>query len=113
LTLLQYKIEYNIRLNDKVTRDLLLPAIGAVVQFLVRSTGDDRSIRADMKAAQHVVIIEIFKSTCGISVIDGELYRKSKRLNIDALAQELIKAKAQPHEDGVPAQEGSIKVDED
>jgi hypothetical protein len=96
----QYKIEQNIRLNDKVKKDLLLPALGAVVQFLVRSTpgpdGTERTVRADMKEAQHVVLLEVFKNVCGISVVDGDLYRRSKRFNIDALAQELIKGRAQP-----------------
>jgi len=90
----------SVRLNNSVKRSLLLPLLGGVVQFLVRSPAEDavtgettveHTVRADMTAPQHVVLVEVYKNICGMSVVNGELYElQSKRFNLEAMGLQIV-----------------------
>lgn len=82
---------------------LLLPAFVGLVQHYITepaapsaSASDAppapapakrRTVKTDLENPQHVVIVEILKNICGVSVVDGALYEhEGKRFNLEAIA---------------------------
>lgn len=97
-----------------LSRANLLPAIGQVVSQImageapstsaieseptpsassdmqIEASATTRKIRADMKNPQLVVLVEVIKTVCGISIINGDLYEGiGRKWNLQAIAESL------------------------
>lgn len=85
--ILQFKVETSVRSNTGLKRSILTPAIASVVTYCATQNRPDRQIRVDLSTPTLVVLVEVFKGVCGMSVIhDGLLYETAaKRYNMAAI----------------------------
>lgn len=123
----QWKMQLSIRSHNTLSRMLLIPAIGGLVQHLVTEpapassrhsttnaavepvsdttttitqqpeTGmiQRRTLKANLERPEKVVLVEILRNTCGISVVDGELYEHlGKRFNLEQIAESFFQPDA-------------------
>lgn len=54
-----------------------------------------RTLKANLERPEKVVLVEILRNTCGISVVDGELYEHlGKRFNLEQIAESFFQPDA-------------------
>lgn len=73
----QYKIELRIRNHSTLTRQALIEAVADSVP---------KQLKVDLKSPEVFVLVEVFKSTCGVSVVRD--YYRLKRFNVLEVASE-------------------------
>ncbi|KAF9647131.1 hypothetical protein BDM02DRAFT_3117486 [Thelephora ganbajun] len=74
---LSYKIELRIRNHSTLTRQSLIEAVADSVP---------KQLKVDLEAPEIFVLVEVFKSTCGVSVVRD--YYRLKRFNVLEVANE-------------------------
>ncbi|KAF9790658.1 thump domain-containing protein [Thelephora terrestris] len=72
-----FKIELKIRNHSTLTRQSLIEAVGESVP---------RKFKVDLEAPEVFILVEVFKSTCGVSVVRD--YYNLKKFNVLELASE-------------------------
>lgn len=55
-----------------------------------------RSVKADLEHPELIVVVEILRNTCGVSVVDGPLYEgPGKRFNLDQISAGIVAERGQ------------------
>ena len=50
----------------------------------------NRQVKADLTNPDVVVIVSLFKSTCGVAVVEGKLYEESKHYGLAGIGEQVI-----------------------
>jgi tRNA acetyltransferase TAN1 len=82
----QFAIRPNIRNNSVLTRDL-------VIQLVAQAVGPGHKV--DLKQFDVLILVEVYKNICGMSVVGGDFDTTMRRYNLDELSNSADKAPAE------------------
>ncbi|KAF9869256.1 THUMP domain-containing protein [Colletotrichum karsti] len=90
-----YAIRHSIRSNSSIERDDLIKQIASVI---------DQRHKVNLGNPDKVILVDIFQSYCGMSVIDGSDWDGLKKLNINEMYK--VSPGAKPKAPAAKAEEG-------
>lgn len=79
----QFAIRPNIRNHSILTRD-------SVIQLVAQAVGPGHKV--DLKQFDLLILVEVYKNICGMSVVGGDFDTKMRRYNLDELSNSADKA---------------------
>ncbi|KAI9318905.1 hypothetical protein DFJ73DRAFT_336881 [Zopfochytrium polystomum] len=96
----KYSIVFNRRFNDQISRDELIPKLAELV---------GPAHQVDIKNPDRVILVEIFKGICGMSVVDD--FYKYKKYNLEAVFDQEAAQNMNKRKRGGDAAAGGAKED--